>query len=114
MSQAAIRNSLRARAVMMSRAFKDLFWAAAAPRRSIWRRLFLIPTEDGDSLRRSGEAALADLREYCFAQKSVFDPNPQIMARREGRRDVWLRITKYLNLDEATVQQLMEIDDGIG
>lgn len=114
MTEAKIRNQLRARAVVMSRAFKDLFWGAAAPRRAIWRRLFLADGGADTRLRRSGQQALADLREFCFAQKSTFDPNPQVMARREGRREVFVRITKYLNLDEETVQQLMEIDDGIG
>lgn len=111
MSDAGVRNYLRARAVAVSRAFKDLFWAAV-PRGRLWRWLFL--ADDDRTMRRAGEAALADLREFCFAQRSTFDPDPHVMARREGRRDVWLRITRYLNLDEAQVQQLMEIDDGIG
>lgn len=34
------------------------------------------------------------------------------MARREGRREVFARIQYFLNLDENTVQKLMEIDDG--
>jgi hypothetical protein len=89
-------NRLRWRAVSSSRSFKSVF-----------------VTEEGP-LRRAAEHVLADLREYCFARTSAFDPDPIIMARREGRRDVWLRISNYLNLDEAQVQKLMENDDGIG
>lgn len=105
------RQRRRMRAVMVSRAFKELFMSPVERRpRRIWRRLFL---GDGDQLRRSGEAALADLREFTGAQRTHFDRDPLVMARRAGRRDVWLRIINYLNLDEAQVQQLMEIDDGI-
>jgi hypothetical protein len=35
------------------------------------------------------------------------------MARRQGRRDVWLRISNYLLLDEEQVNRLMEVDDGV-
>jgi hypothetical protein len=109
------RNRLRAKAIAVSRAFKDLFWAARAPQRGVWRRLFL--ADDGETLRRTGEAALADLRDFCFAhannRRALFSNDPLVMARRVGRREVFDRITTYLNLDEAAVQQLMEIDDGI-
>lgn len=112
MSEAAIRNRLRQRAIAVSRAFKELFLSPEVRRqRGLWRRLFMA---DEATLRRVGEAALADLRDFCFAQSSTFDPDPHIAARRAGRRDVWLRITKYLNLDEDQVQKLMEIDDGNG
>lgn len=90
----SVINALRRKAVMVSRSFKDVFRA------------------DDTHLRRSAEHVLADLRDFCWAQKTSFDPDPLIMARRAGRRDVWLRITQYLNLDEAQVQTLMEIDDG--
>ena len=102
-------NQLRKRAVAVSRAFKDLFGGPETRALSRWRRLFMT---DETTLRRVGEHALADLREFCWAQKTSFDPDPLVMARRAGRRDVWLRITNYLNLDEAQVQTLMEIDDG--
>lgn len=108
---ARIRNAQRLRAVALSRSFRELFWSVPLPRRWIWRWLFI--ADDGQSIRHVGQHALADLREFAFASKSVFDPDPLVMARRSGRRDVWLRITNYLNLDEAQVQQLMEIDDGL-
>ena len=108
MSQSQL-NHLRQRAVRLSRSFKELFGSEEVRAQGWWRRLF---SADESTIRRVGEHCLADLREFCWAQKSSFDADPLIMARRAGRRDVWLRITQSLNLDEAQVQQLMEIDDG--
>lgn len=102
------KNMQRAHAILVSRAFKDLFWIVA-PRRSRWRWLFL--NDDGE-LRRAGEAALAELRNYAGVNQSSFRTDPLLMARMEGRREVVMRIINYLNLDEAQVQILMEIDDG--
>ncbi len=117
-------NALRMRAVLMSRAFKNLFAASPA---SWWRRLLALVVGGPAALRRwcyrtvftdagarriAADHVLADLREFCFARASTFDKDPLIAARRQGRRDVWLRISNYLNLDEAEVQKLMEIDDG--
>lgn len=82
------------RFLRQSRAVKDLFF-------------------ENEQLKRNAEALLADLREFCFAQKSSFHTDALVMARREGRRDVWLRITEFLNLDEKDVHQFMEIDDGL-
>ena len=86
-------NALRWRAVQTARAFKEMFFAEEL------------------QLRRAAEIALVDLREFCFARKSTFSTDPMKMARFEGRRDVFLRIQDFLNLDERQVQQLMEIDD---
>ncbi|MGN6122780.1 MAG: hypothetical protein ACTHOJ_07455 [Sphingomonas oligoaromativorans] len=93
MSIAAIRNALRLRSILMARAFRAVF------------------QPDG-ALSIDANHVLSDLREFCFAQKSTFDPDTHLMARREGRRDVFLRVSRYLNLDEDQVQKLMEIDDG--
>ena len=53
---------------------------------------------------------------FCFAtadgRRPIFAPDPLVMARRLGRREAFDRIIKYLNLDEAQVQAIMEIDDG--
>ncbi len=128
------RNRLRWRTVQASRDFKSLFFVDGAPR--IWLRVLsalllaliggvggreavrrwcyrTVFTVDGDTRRIAADHVLADLRDFTFARTSAFDPDPIIMARRQGRRDVWLRISAYLNLDEAQVQTLMEIDDGI-
>lgn len=124
------KNYRRWRALNISRAFKSVFrpggpvriWMRIATmllltgrwrpwvRRWAYRTVF---TADGETLRIAANHVLADLRDYSFARKSAFDPDPIIMARLQGRRDVWLRIANYLELDETAVQKLMEIDDGI-
>lgn len=119
MSGTGQRNAFRARAIAVSRSFKDVFRPGGASRWLRW--LMLVPalrawsyrvvfTADGTVLRRTAEHVLADLRDFSFARTSAFDPDPIIMARRQGRRDVWLRISNYLTLDEAAVQHIMEID----
>lgn len=93
----SVKNMIRMRAVNLAREYKSLFHAG-----------------DG-AIGRTGEHVLADLRSFCFAGgKTVFDKDPLMMARREGRREVFMRMQHFLNLDEATVQKLMELDDGIG
>jgi hypothetical protein len=103
-------NRRRARIVQISRAWKGLL-AWRGPARWSWRVVLF--GDDAAKLRMASEHVLADLRDFTFAASSAFDPDPLIMARRQGRRDVWLRITNYLTLDEETVRKLMEIDDGI-
>lgn len=89
------KNVLRWRSVLQSRAYKSLF-------------------RPNDGMPREAEQVLADLRGFCFANRAtIFDPDIAIMARREGRREVFVRIVNMLNLDEDAVQQLMEVDDGI-
>lgn len=118
-------NRMRRRVVRLARGWKDLLPSIAVPawlraiatlmslivgRRWAYRATFFA---DDRALRVPAHHVLADLRDFCFARTSAFDPDPIIMARRQGRRDAWLRIANYLNLDEAQVQTLMEIDDGI-
>jgi hypothetical protein len=116
------RNRRRMRIVRLAREWKAmliagglatrivaaLLWPARLTGRA-YRRVFL---SDG-ALRIASQHVLADLRDFTFATRSTFDPDALVMARREGRRDVWLRLSNFLNLDEAVVQQLMEIDDGV-
>jgi hypothetical protein len=47
-----------------------------------------------------------DLADFCRANQSTFNPDPRVHAVLEGRREVWLRIQKYLNL---TPDQLWEL-----
>lgn len=130
---ARVRNAMRRSAMKTARNFKATFQPAAVRNasrqvaaafvllvafliggREAWRRwLYRIVFTEGGTRRMAAQAVLADLRDYSFARSSAFDPDPIIMARRQGRRDVWLRISNYLNLDEAEVQQLiiMEQDD---
>lgn len=88
------KNILRWRSILQARAYRALF------------------KPDG-GIPREAEQVLADLRGFCFAARpTIFDPDVAVMARREGRREVFVRIVNMLNLDETTVQKLMEIDDG--
>lgn len=112
-------NRLRRRAILIAREFKWVFmavpaWFTARPPKGLRRRLFRwLFLGEGGRLHRAGEVVLADLRGFCFADRStIFDADPIVMARREGRREVFVRITNYLNLDEAAVQKIMELDDG--
>lgn len=107
-------NRLRWRAILISREVKWLFKAVpdrwrphvTAP---FWRWAFL--GEEGQ-LHRVGEVILADLRDFCTSTP-LFSPDALVMARRAGRREVFERIVNYLNLDEAQVQKIMELDDGL-
>ncbi len=116
-----VENRLRYRAILIGREVKSIFhgvpdrfarrlvgrWLGPA----LWRWLFLSP--DGEPTR-AGEVLLAELREFAFVGRTTFDSDPLVMARREGRREVVLRILNYLNLDEVIVRKLMELDDGLG
>jgi hypothetical protein len=84
-------------------------------RRYAYRRLFL--GEDG--LNADGEIVLADLAKFCRATDStaVVSPvsqrvDPIAMAMAEGRREVWLRIMAHLHIDEKTVFNLNEDENG--
>lgn len=93
LSPAQAVNRIRMLFVLKSRDYKGLFFG-----------------ENGD-LRREGERVLADLRRFCRADHAtIFSTEPLEMARREGRREVFVRLTKMLNLDENAVQQLMEAE----
>jgi len=67
-----------------------------------------------DAMDHDHQGVLADLRDFCRAGASTFRLDPYDAARLQGRREVWLRISQHLNLDEAKVQKLVEIDDGLG
>lgn len=110
-------NRARWRAVLVSRDFKWLFKAVPSRFRDrmtrwLWRALFL--ADDGQ-LHMAGHHVLADLRDFAAPPGvPLFSADPLVMARRIGRREVFERIVNYLNLDEATVQTLMQLDDGLG
>lgn len=115
-------NRVRYRRVLISRAVKQVL--IGAPERlakallgrfllgPILRWLFLGPD---DKPHRAGEIVLAELRlRTGFDRFSIFDPDPHVLAYREGQRAVVMMIFNLLNLDEAAVQTLMEVDDGLG
>lgn len=53
-------------------------------------------TFDTNSVHAS--AVLKDLAEFCRANTSTFHEDPRVHAALEGRREVWLRIQKYIQL----------------
>lgn len=81
-------------------------------RRSAYRSAFIGP--DGQP-NDACQAVLADLTKFCRARESTavvsrvtgsVDTHASMLA--EGRREVFNRITHYLNLTEAQVHQLLE------
>lgn len=68
--------------------------------------------KDG-KLTRSGQVILADLKKFCrfgqsTAQVNNYTIDPMTMALLEGRREVFLRIIGFLNLDEYELIKLKE------
>jgi hypothetical protein len=51
-----------------------------------------------------GERVLTDLARFCRANESTFAPDPRAEGILQGRREVWLRISKHLNLSEDDLQ----------
>lgn len=114
-------NRIRYRGILIAREVKGLFmgvperFAKAIAGRLFFglllRWLFLGPD---DQPHRAGEIVLAELRRRSgFGRYSIFDPDGRVHAYREGQRAVVQEIFNLLNLDEAQVQKLMEVDDGL-
>lgn len=57
-----------------------------------------------------GKIVLNDLRNFCGATKSSYDPShqPHEAVYAEGQRSVWLQIMKYLHLTDEEVLKLRE------
>jgi hypothetical protein len=53
----------------------------------------------------AGGEVLRDLAKFCRADETTFHADARASALMEGRREVWLRITKHLNL---TPDQLVQ------
>ena len=51
-----------------------------------------------------GEKVLTDLAGFCRANESTFNPDPRAEGILQGRHEVWLRISKHLNLTEDELQ----------
>ncbi len=79
--------------------------------RRVFKQMFLDlhgrPTADG-------MIALRDLADFCYANKPCPKVNPKsgiidpiAMGIAEGRREVYLKICDYLNVDERTVTRLL-------
>ena len=61
----------------------------------------------------AGEEVLYDLMSTHFVLSSTFDPNPTIMAIREGERNVVLRLLKILNMDVKAIKERIRLNESI-
>jgi len=46
------------------------------------------------------QEVLEDLAKFCRAGESTFDKDPRVEGILQGRREVWLRISRHLNMTE--------------
>jgi len=53
-----------------------------------------------------GQEVLSDLARFCRANESTFHPDPRAHAVAEGRREVFLRIQKHLQLTDDQLWSL--------
>lgn len=51
------------------------------------------------------DLVLDDLGRFCRAHRSTGHSNPHVAARLDGRREVWLRIQNFVNLDMPALQR---------
>lgn len=63
-------------------------------RAQAYRRVFNNP---------EGEIVLADLARFCRALESTYAEDARTSAVLDGRREVWLRIQRHLNLSEKAL-----------
>lgn len=56
--------------------------------------------KEGGDLSDPAKTVLADLSEFCHS-KSVYSDNALMMARLEGRREVYMRIMRFLHVDTS-------------
>jgi hypothetical protein len=82
------------------RAVRDRTLVFLRDRRAAYRVAFSSP---------AGELVLADLRQFCRANASVFDDSQRRTDVAIGRHEVWLRITQHLHLTE---DQLLRLYNG--
>lgn len=54
-----------------------------------------------------GELVLSDLAKFCRAYTTTFHQDPRVAAQLDGRREVFLRIQKYLKLTDDQVWDLV-------
>lgn len=66
-------------------------------RRNAYCKTFLTPY---------GDEVLQDLARFCRANESTFHRDPRVEGRLDGRREVWLRIQRNLNLTDEQLWTL--------
>lgn len=49
------------------------------------------------------EIVLADLARFCRAHQSTFHQDPHLASKLDGRREVWLRIQRYLEMTDEEI-----------
>ena len=83
-------------------------------RRHAYRALF----QPGGQLSPAAHIVLSDLRKFCRATVSttMVSPitqqvDPIASAQAEGRREVWLRITQHLHVDDADIYRMIDQQD---
>jgi len=55
------------------------------------------------------QIVLRDLAKFCRAHESTFHSDPRMHAALEGRKEVWLRIQNYIQLDEQELISIHEV-----
>ncbi|WP_427937038.1 hypothetical protein [Achromobacter marplatensis] len=81
-------------------------------RRVAYRHAFL---DDKGQLTEAGQRVMADLAKFCRVRESITVVSPitrtvdtHASMQAEGRREVFNRLSYYLNLSEQDIFQLME------
>lgn len=56
---------------------------------------------------------LEHLGKFCRANASTFHQDARIAAMLDGRREVWLEIQKFLNLDEKVINEITRVKEDV-
>ncbi len=64
--------------------------------------------------QRLGKIALEDLERFCRGNDTCFNPDPRIHAMLEGRREVYLRIKRYVKLSPEQILDLIPLKNTEG
>lgn len=75
----------------------DQFRKLLGRRRTVYVKTFSNPF---------GQEVLADLARFCRANEPTYHPDPRVHAELEGRREVWLRIQRHLQLSDDELWEL--------
>lgn len=88
----------------VSEAVRSAFGFLTGRARAYKRRL--------DPADRDADVILTDLMRFCHANEPLVvrgsPPDPLVTARLDGRREVWLRIQRHINLDDETLWRLYD------
>lgn len=58
-----------------------------------------------------GRRVLRDLAKVCHAASTTFDADPREQARKEGKRQIWLRIQNMIMIPDDEVYKLEKEED---